>query len=149
MNRRQLLATAGCAVLPYVSGCLNDPGTNGGLLEILGADAPPNATITEASNKQLQIDPVQDGLRKAHTGNGVSEVEVTEREYDVVARALSDLPWYDRIQHNSNSISGIYIRYEGAVYVIVLTPFCIDSWRKEAQSKRGEYGWGGCIDREE
>ncbi|WP_227356291.1 hypothetical protein [Haladaptatus salinisoli] len=74
---------------------------------------------------------------------------MTEREYDTVAQALSGLPRYSRTEHDPDRISGIYLLYEDAVYVVVLTPFCADSWIRNARSKRGEYGWGGCVDREE
>lgn len=74
---------------------------------------------------------------------------MTERGYDTVAQALSVLPWYSRIEHDPGYISGIYLRYEDAVYVVALTPYCADSWVWNARSKRGKYGWGGCVGREE
>lgn len=150
MNRRRFLATTGCAVLPFVSGCLNTPGSDGGLLEVLEATDLPETEITDASDGQIRdIVPVQEGLQQAHEGNRVAEIEVPEREYDEVAQALSALPFYDRAEHNTGYMSGIYIEYEETVYVVVLTPFCSDSWFRDAQSERGEYGWGGCYDREE
>lgn len=150
MNRRQFLATTGCAVIPFVSGCLNDPGANGGLLEVLKTTKPRDATVIEPSDERIRnVEPVQEGLRQAATAtNSVAEIEITEREYDATAQALSNLPWYERSERN-DSVSGIYFRYEDAVYVVVLTPFCTDSWITDAESERGEYGWGGCYDREE
>lgn len=150
MNRRRFLAVGTGAFLSLNSGCITDPGARGGVIEVMAADPPPNATVTDVSDDRLgDGPPIRRGLRQAHEGNGVAAVEVTEKEYDAVAGTLSALPWYDRLNHDSNYISGIYLTYENEVYVVVLTPFCTDSWFKDAQSKRGDYGWGGCIDREE
>jgi len=91
MNRRQLLATAGCLLGPSVSGCLTDPGTNGGLLEVLLATAPSGATVTDASDQRVRtVDPLQDGLEQAATARtSVAEIELIKCEYDIVARTLS------------------------------------------------------------
>ncbi|AHG00786.1 hypothetical protein HALLA_07490 [Halostagnicola larsenii XH-48] len=151
MNRRQFLGTVGCVAIPAVAGCLTDPGTNGGLLEILLTTEPENATVVNATDERIRnVEPVQDGLREAADAtSSAAEVEVTEREYETVAQVLADLPWYDRSDHDSKHISGIYFRYDKQVYVVVLTPFCADSWLKDTESQRGEYGWGGCYDRAE
>lgn len=143
--------TTGCAILPFVSGCLSDPGTNGGLLQVFETAAPSDATVIEAADNRIQsVEPVQKGLQQAASEtSSVAEVEVTEREYDAVAAAFSTLPWYDRFERNSDNISGIYIRYADTVSVVVLTPFCTDSLIVDAKSERGEYGWGGCYDRKE
>lgn len=131
-----------------MAGCLNDPGANGGLLEVLQAPAPENATVIEASDNRVRdVEPIQDGLRRAANETN-AEIDVSDREFDTVAEALADLPWYDRVEHGSSHISGIYLRYDGDVYVVVLTPFCTDSWIRDANSERGEYGWGGCYDPE-
>lgn len=151
MDRRQLLAAAGCGAMPFISGCLNDPGTDGGVLEVLQTTKPANATVIEPSDERIRnVEEVQEGLQQAASAtNSAAEIEVTDSEYDTVTQALSDLPWYERSDHGTSAISGIYFKYEEAVYVVVLTPFCTDSWIKDAQSERGEYGWGGCYDRDE
>lgn len=101
MDRRRFLVSSCCALVPFVSGCLNDPGRDGGLLEVLEAEKPPNATVTSASDDRLQgLTPVRTGLRQAHTGNGVADIEVSHREFDAVAQTLEALPWYDRTAHN-------------------------------------------------
>lgn len=139
--------------LPLASGCLSDPGADGGLLEVLETTAPAAATVVTSSDDRIRgVDAVQDGLgRAAGARRSVAEVEVTEEEFGGVAGALSALPWYDRSEHDAGHISGHYVRYAGdeRVYVVVLTPFCVDSWLRDAESERGEYGWGGCYDRDE
>ena len=153
MNRRRFLATTASATLPLVAGCLSDPGANGGLLEVLETSEPPAATVVTSSDDRIRnVQAVQAGLgRAASARRSVAEVEVTEEEFGTVARALSALPWYDRTEHDAGHISGCYIRFAGddRVYVVVLTPFCADSWFRDAESERGEYGWGGCYDRAE
>lgn len=151
MKRRQLLASTGCASLAFVAGCLNDAGADGGLLLAEGATEPPNATVIESSDERIRdVGPIQDGLQQAANATpATAEVEVSEDEFDTVADTLSDLPWYERSEHDTGYMSGIYSRYEDSVYVIVLAPFCTGSWLKEAKSEHGEYGWGGCYDREE
>jgi hypothetical protein len=149
MNRRQYLATIGCGASAFLSGCLNDPGAEGGLLEALEVGKPPNASVTAATNDRISgVAPVQEVIQHvSENESGVGEVEVSEREYDSVAQALSNLPWYDRNEHDSSYPSGVYIQREGKVFVVVLTPFCTDSMFVDAQSDRGEYGWGGCINK--
>jgi len=149
MNRRQCLATIGGAASAFVAGCLSDPGAEGGLLEALDVDAPSNASVTAATDDRISdIAPVQEVLQRvSENESGVGEVEVSEPEYDRVAQALSELPWYDRGDHDSDHPSGIYFRYEQAVFVVVLTPFCTESGLIDSRSERGEYSWGGCIRR--
>lgn len=152
MNRRRYLATVGGSGILFGSGCLDDPGVEGGVLEVFGVDAPPEATVIEASDDRIRnVEPIQDGVRRAdrESGRGAVKIEVAANEYDEVAQTLADLPWYDRIEHDSSYVSGVYIRDEDAVYVVVLTPYCTDSWLRDARSERGEYGWGGCIERAE
>lgn len=145
MNRRRFLALTGSVSLPALSGCISNPGVNGGVVEVLSTDKPPHATVTEATDEQVRdIEPIRAGLQQARQ-NGDATIEVTEREYDTVAQALSALPWYSRIENSANYSSGFYIRYEGATYVAVLTPYCTDSWLWDAHSQRGDHGWGGCI----
>lgn len=149
MRRRQFLASIICGASASISGCLNDPGAEGGVVEALEVENPPNATITEASDERIaSIDPIQQALQKA-SDHSTATVSVSEREYETVAQALSELPWYERTQdHSSNPRpSGIYIRYKNESYVVVLNPFCADSVIRNAQGERGEYSWGGCIER--
>lgn len=131
------------------SGCLNDPGAEGGIVEATETNEPPNASVTEASDDRISdVGPVQEALQRAKESDTAGG-EVSEREYDDVARALSELPWYDRRGHDSSQPyrSGIYIRYEDSSYVVGLLPYCTGSPIRKAQSERGEYGWGGCIER--
>jgi hypothetical protein len=146
MDRRGFLALTGGVSLTALSGCISNPGVNGGLLEVLSTERPPRATVTDASDDRISaVEPVRTGLQQARK-NGQADIEVTERVYDTVAHALSSLPWYSRTEHDADYISGLYIRYDGAVYVVVLTPYCTDSWFWDAHSDRGGYGWGGCIE---
>ena len=145
VNRRRFLAVAGGVSLSAISGCISNPGVNGGVLEVLSAEKPPHATVTEATDERIRsIEPIQTWLQQA-LQNGTADIEVTKREYDTVAQALSALPWYSRIEYDSAYTSGLYIRYEDTVFVGVLTPYCADSWFWDAHSERGEYGWGGCF----
>lgn len=145
MNRRQVLAAAATTISLPISGCINDPGTEGGLLEVIeSGDSPPNATVTDAS--QIDNESIQQGLQQAHE-NETAEIEVSEDEFGAVAETLSNLPFYDRVKHGTAHMSGVYIQYEDAMYVAVLTPFCTDSRVRDAHSERGGYGWGGCIDK--
>ena len=115
---------------------------------MLSTDKPPHATVTEATDERVRdIETIRTGLQQARQ-NGDATIGVTEREYDTVAQALSALPWYSRIENDSDYISGFYIRYEDAAYVVVLTPYCTDSWLWDAHSKRGEHGWGGCVNQD-
>ncbi|WP_049895358.1 hypothetical protein [Halopiger xanaduensis] len=118
---------------------------------MLRTTEPPNATITDATDERIRaVDPVQEGLQQAaNARDSVAEIEVTEAEYETVAQALSERPWYDRSEYGSRQPSGVYFRYENEAYVVTLTPFCADSPLVDAGSERGEYGWGGCYDREE
>jgi hypothetical protein len=112
-------------------------------------DAPSDGSVTAATDDRIRdVDPVQDVLKRvSENESGVGEVEITEPEYDRVAQALSELPWYDRGVHDSDHPSGIYFRYERAVFVVVLTPFCTESVLINSRSERGDYSWGGCIRR--
>lgn len=151
MHRRAVLAAVGGTALPLVSGCLTDPGADGGVLEVLETEAPPSATVIDGADDRVRtVEPIQDGLRRAASASSsVAEIEVTDREFDAVAPVLSELPWYDRTDHGSDHLSGTYFRAESGVYVVVLTPFCTDSRIVNARSERGEYGWGGCYDPED
>jgi hypothetical protein len=117
---------------------------------VLETSAPQAATIVESSDGRIRsVEAVQEGLdRAASAGSSVAEVEVTDQEFGAVPGALS---WYDRSEHDAGHISGNYVRSTGdeRVYVVVLTPFCVDSLLRDAESERGEYGWGGCYDRAE
>lgn len=152
MNRRPVLAALGSGLVLAISGCLNAPGAEGGVLEVMHHDVPPDATVTDASDDRIaDVEPLQRGLRGAHDGAGNADIDVSRREYDTVAQALSDLSWYDRSDndstHGTTYISGVYIRYDEEVYVVVLTPYCSDSVLLDARSDRGAYSWGGCIRR--
>ena len=147
MNRRQCLATIGGAASVFVAGCLSDLGAEGGLLEALDIDAPSNASVTAATDDRISdTAPVQEVLQRvSENESGVGEVEVSEPEYDRVAQALSELPWYDRGDHDSDHPSGIYFRYDGDVFVVVLNPFCTDSPVIDSRGGEGEYSWGYCV----
>jgi hypothetical protein len=146
VNRRRFLALTGGISFTALSGCISNPGVNGGSLQVLSSETPPQATVTDASDDRIKdVQLIRTGIRQARK-NGQADIEVSKRAYDTVAHALSALPWYSRTEHDSNYISGLYIRYEAAVYVVVLTPYCSGSLHWDAHSDRGEYGWGGCIE---
>lgn len=148
MNRRRFLGIAFFGALPLISGCINDPGANGGILELFENSAPPDATVVDSTDERVaDLDPLQEGFQDlvARTET-VTEVRVSEDEYDAVAGVLSDLPWYDRADHDGTHLSGIYFRHDDTEIAVVLTPFCVDSPIRSAYSERGEYGWGGCYD---
>ena len=107
MDRRQLMMAAGCLLVPSVSGCLDDRGADGGLLEVLLTTAPAQATVFDVSDQRVRtVDLIQDGLQQAATARtSVAEIEVTESGYDTVARTFSNLPWYER-SGGSRSPSG-------------------------------------------
>ncbi|WP_101297962.1 hypothetical protein [Halegenticoccus soli] len=109
MNRRRFLVIAGGASLSALSGCLSNPGVNGGLLEVLSAEVPPQAKVTDATDERIgDIEPIQTGLQQAQQ-YGTANVDVTDDEYEMVAQTLSVLPWYSRLERDSDYISGIYI----------------------------------------
>lgn len=150
MNRRQYLAsiTGGAGI--FISGCLSDPGAEGGQVQAFEMDESPNGSVTEASDERISdVAPIQEALQVASNGTGTASINVSEREYDTVAQALSELPWYEPESTDSSHprLPGIYIQYENNPYVVVLIPFCADSWLIDAESEPGEYGWGNCIKR--
>lgn len=150
MNRRQYLASITGGVGIFLSGCLSDPGAEGGQVEAFEMDESPNGSVTEASDERISdVALIQKAILMARNGNGTASISVSEREYDAVAQALSELPWYDPESTDSSHprMPGIYIQYKDNPYAVVLRPFCADSWLIDAQSERGEYGWGGCIER--
>lgn len=145
MKRRSVLAACGCALLS-VAGCVAEPGTNGGLLEVLEAQKPPDATVTPATDERVRsVDPIQTALDRA-SANGAADLRLNQSEFDAAADALTPLPWYER---GDNSPSGIYLRYDGEIFVASLWPYCADSLLGSAESERGVYGRGGCLDPEE
>lgn len=147
MNRRTALAAfSGCACLS-LSGCVAEPGTNGGLLEILEVQKPSGATVTPASDDQIRsVKPIQTALDRAASTNGTADLRLDQSEFDATAAALSPLPWYER---NGEFPSGIYLRHNGSTYVTSLWPYCSDSLLGSAESERGIYGRGGCLNPEE
>lgn len=150
MNRRQYLAsiTGGAGI--FLSGCLSDPGAEGGQVEAFEMDESPNGSVTEVSDERIRdVAPIQEAIRVASNGTGTASIIVSEREYDTVAQALSELPWYDPQSNNSSHppIPGIYIQYENKPYAVHLIPFCADSWLIDARSEPGEYNWGNCRKR--
>ena len=150
MNRRQCLASIAGGASIFVSGCLSDPGAEGGQVQTFEMDESPDGSVTEASDERISdVAPIQEALRIASSGTGTASITVSEREFDTVAQALSELPWYetDPTDTSPPRLSGNYIRFKNTPYVVVLIPFCTDSWLIDAQSERGEYGWGGCIGR--
>lgn len=145
MMRRSVLAASSGAFLSF-SGCVADPGTNGGLLELLEAEKPSGATVTSASDTRIRsVEPLQTALDRART-NGTADLPLDHAEFDATAAALRPLPWYER---KDDSPSGIYLRYEGKIFVASLWPYCADSVLGSAESERGIYGRGGCLDPDE
>jgi hypothetical protein len=145
MKRRSVLAASACALLS-ISGCVTEPGTNGGLLEVLEAQKPAGATVTPASDERIRsVEPIQTALERAST-NGTADLRVNQSEFDATATALTPLPWYER---KDDSPSGIYLRYEDEIFVASLWPYCTDSLIRSAESERGVYGRGGCLDPED
>ncbi len=147
MKRRRFLAASSFALLP-LSGCIAKPGENGGLLEILETQAPPEATITPSSGKRIRtVEPIQTALDRASASeSGTADLQVNKSEFDTTATALSSLPWYER---EDDSPSGIYLRHDGSTYVASLWPYCVNSVLGSAESERGVYGRGGCLNPEE
>jgi hypothetical protein len=145
MKRRSVLTAAGCALLS-LSGCVAQPGTNGGLLEMLETQKPSGATVTPASDERIRsVDPIQTALDRA-SATGTADLRLNQSEFDATADALAPLPWHER---ENNSPSGIYLRHESEVFVASLWPYCSDSLLGSAESERGVYGRGGCLDPEE
>jgi hypothetical protein len=146
MKRRSVLAAfSGCALLS-LSGCIAEPGTNGGLLEILETQKPSEATVTPANDERIRsVEPIQTALDRA-TANGTADLRLNQSEFDTTATALTPLPWYER---EENSPSGIYIRHEEEIFVVSLWPYCTDFILGSAESERGVYGRGGCLDPED
>jgi len=133
------------------SGCLADPGDNGGLLEILSAEAPDGATVTPSNDERLRsVEPIQTALSRA-AERSVADQRLDSSEFSDVKAALSRLPFYERSdpQNDGTLPSGIYLRYNGSTYVASLWPYCTDSILGSAESERGDYGRGGCLDFEE
>lgn len=146
MKRRSVLAASACALLS-VSGCVTEPGTNGGLLEVLESPKPAGATVTPANDERIRsVDPIQTALDRASADDGTADLRLNQSEFDATADALTPLPWYERA---SNLPSGIYLRHDSETYVASLWPYCSDSLIGSAESERGVYGRGGCLDPEE
>jgi len=142
-----------CSVtsIAALSGCVADPGDNGGLLEILRADAPDGATVTSSSDDRLRsVEPIQTALSRA-AERSTADLRVDSEEFSDVKAALSRLPYYERSepQNDSTLPSGIYLRHNGSTYVASLRPYCTDSILGSAESEEGDYGRGGCLDPEE
>ena len=147
MKRRSVLAASACALVS-VSGCVAEPGTNGGLLEVLEVQKPGEATVTPATDERIRsVEPIQSALDRASTnGTGTADLRLNQSEFDATADALTPLPWYER---EDDSPSGIYLRHESEIFVASLWPYCSDSLIGSAESERGVYGRGGCLDPEE
>lgn len=143
MKRRSVLAgLSGCAFLS-LSGCVAEAGTNGGLLEVLETQKPSGATVTSASDEQIRsVKPIQTALDRANA-DGTADLRLNQSEFDATATALTPLPWYER---NGDSPSGIYLRHEDEIFVASLWPYCSDAVLGNAESERGVYGRGGCLD---
>ena len=145
MNRRAVLAgLSGCASLS-LAGCVAEPGTNGGLLEVLDVDKPSRPTVTPATDERIRsLEPLQTALDRAGSGNGTADLRLDPSEFDATASALTPLPWYER--NGESHASGIYLRHETEIFVASLWPYCTDSLLGSAESERGVYGRGGCLD---
>mgnify|MGYP006876410545 CR=1 FL=1 len=91
-----------------------------------------------------------DGTLYDNDGNSgcsaVLTLPVGQSEFADTADALTPLPWYER---EEDSPSGIYLRHESGIFVASLWPYCSDSLLGSAESERGVYGRGGCLDPEE
>jgi hypothetical protein len=148
MNRRAVLAgLSGCVSLT-LAGCVAEPGTNGGLLEILDVQKPSGATVTSATDERIRtLEPLQTALDRARSGNGTADLRLDRSEFDATASALTPLPWYEG--QGEGNISGIYLRHENEIFVASLWPYCTDALLGSAESERGVYGRGGCLDQEE
>lgn len=55
MKRRSILGTFSACALLQLSGCIAEPGTNGGLLEMLETQKPFEATVTPASDERSTL----------------------------------------------------------------------------------------------
>jgi hypothetical protein len=142
MKRRSVLAASACTLLP-ISGCVTDPGRNGGLLEVLDAEKPSGAPVTPATDERIRsVEPIQTALDRA-SATGTADLRLDQSEFDATAAALSPLPWYER-EHDSPS--GIYLRHDEETFVASLWPYCTESPLVSADSERGVYGRGGCLD---
>ena len=145
MKRRPFLIASCFALLP-LSGCTANPGENGGLLEILETQPPSGATVTPSSDERIRtIKPIQTALDRV-SKNGTANLRIDKSESDATATALSSLPWYER---KDDFPSGIYLHHKGSTSVASLWPYCVDSVLGSAESERGVYGRGGCLDPEE
>lgn len=144
MNRRSLFVGFSCVLLP-LSGCVRQSGTNGGLLEVLETEAHSAATVTPSNDKRIHtVEPIQTALDRA-SEKGTADLQVDKSEFDNTANALTQLPWYER---KDDYPSGIYLRHEGSTYVASLWPYCTNSVFGSAESERGIYGRGGCLNPE-
>lgn len=152
MKRRALLSTALVANIP-LCGCLNDPGSNGGIVSVYPSDVPPTAIVTPASS--VSNDQIQHGLQQASESGGVADVEVNEAEFEAVVATLSSFPHYSQSDsYNDSDVdhaypSGLYLRYAGGTYVVKISSYCSNSPFVEARGKRGKYVERGCIRQEE
>lgn len=150
LTRRRFLAGIGCGGLSLGAGCLNDPGSNGGIVTVYPSDAPPAATVTPASS--VSNDPIRHGLQQAADSGAVTDVEVDEAEFETVVGALSSFPHYSRSDsYNDSDVdyaypSGLYLRYAGGIYVVKLSSYCSDSPFVEARGKQGKYVEGVVSD---
>lgn len=147
MKRRSVLTALASSTLLSVSGCVAEPGTNGGLLEILEAQKPSGATVTPASDERIRsVEPIQIALDRA-SANGTADLRLDQSEFDAAATALTPLPWYER--NGGDSPSGIYLRHEDETFAASLWPYCADALFGSAESERGVYGRGGCLNPED
>jgi hypothetical protein len=146
MKRRSVLAALSGWVSVSVSGCVAEPGTNGGLLEILETQKPSGATVIPATDERIRsVDPIQTALDRA-SANGTADLRLNQSEFEAAAAALTPLPWYER---KGDSPSGIYLRHGGEIFVASLWPYCADALLGSAESERGVYGRGGCLNPED
>lgn len=104
------------------------------------------ATVTSSNDERIRsVEPVQTALDRA-SETGTADLRVDKSEFDAAASALSQLPWYER---KDDHASGIYLRHEGTTFVASLWPYCVNSILGSAESERGVYGRGGCLNPEE
>jgi len=151
LSRRRMLHLCSVTSIAAFSGCVADPGDNGGLLEILCVDAPDGATVTPSGDERLRsVEPIQTALSRA-AERSVADQRVDSSEFSDVRAALSPLSYYERSdpQNDSTLPSGIYLRHNGSTYVASLWPYCTDSILGSAESEEGDYGRGGCLNPEE
>lgn len=138
VSRRRAVHGIVTGGLVVMAGCVNLEGYDGGVLSLLKyPTSPEGASVIDATNQAIDSLPVlQEGLERV-ADEGAVDIDLTSDEYDAVDSRLSELPYYDRRNHDgSDYSSGYYVGQSEYVVCVSSLPYCSDT--PGITSRKGE-----------